>query len=120
MATLLTHFKNIISSNVAQDCMDMLIKEYDSIKDLYIKDMFRDFILEIFEYGPLWESKTSKYKFLDHNSFFFLHQIFKNGYYTINNEDARYFSNGKKRFLQACCGSQKLDSDQKSGKSEFR
>lgn len=96
--THMAKFKTLISDKKSQECMNLLIESYKNIKELYVKDIYRDFVLEVFEYGPLWESSKSKYKTLDQNSSRFLERIFKEGYFTIDNNDARYFSDGTQRF----------------------
>jgi hypothetical protein len=96
--THMAKFKTLISEQKSQECINLVIANYKNISELFIKDIYRDFVLEVFEYGPLWEWSNSKYKILDQHSNKFLEQIFKNGYFTIDNDDARYFSDGTKRF----------------------
>lgn len=95
--TFLSNYNSIIPDNKLQKCCDILMDCYKNISEKHIRDIFRDFILHVFEYGPLWESSNSKYKKLDTKSRLFLKTIYQNKYETINNFDARYYSDGRRR-----------------------
>ncbi len=98
-ATHFPIFSDPINKKNAQICLDLLESNYSKTTEFFIKDILRDFILDLYKTGPLWDLKMSKKSYVDKNSQEFLINIFKKGYYTINNKDARYFANGNKRFL---------------------
>lgn len=95
---LLTTYRELINESNVQECMKLLKNTYEKSMEPFIKDILRDFILDIFEFGPLLNNASGKYyKFLNKDSNDFLKKIYDHGYFTINKDDARYFSNGKKR-----------------------
>ncbi len=93
----LSIWHNLINDKNAQECLDLLVSAYEK-SEPFVKDILRDFILELYRIGSLWTSDNDCYeKILDKNSNDFLKRIVKEGYLTIDKRDARFFVNGSKR-----------------------
>ena len=97
-ATHLSHWRNLVVEDEASHCLMLLSSAYRT-ESSFIRDILRDFILDVFQFGPLWEPAEGVFaNILGHEQNSFLKEILDNGYLTINNQDARYFSDGSKRF----------------------
>jgi len=53
----------------------------------FVQDILRDYILELFQYGDMWDEPNGKfYESLNSSHNEFLEQIFNEGYITLNNK----------------------------------
>ncbi|MBU2714347.1 hypothetical protein [Zooshikella harenae] len=95
--THLAGWRDLLTSNKASGCLDLLAKAYTN-SNSFVRDILRDFILELFRYGPLWTpSKGAFFNSLNDEQNSFLRLALLNGYITINNKDSRYFIDGSMR-----------------------
>ena len=97
-AVILIVYRKIVEKENLQACFDMVRQALERTREPFIIDIWRDFMLDLFEFGPLWHAKTSPSRYLDKASVDFLQQILDDGYVTIDNKDARYFSDGRARW----------------------
>ncbi len=98
--THLAHWRELLSKGDVSDCLDVLISAHGVTPESFIRDILRDFILELFSFGTLWgyhenEGKHSALLSNEHNDF--LRKIFSDGYSTIDKHNAKLFIDGSKR-----------------------
>lgn len=95
--THLSSWRELLTANNAGVCIELLISAYKKSHS-FTRDILRDFILELFRYGPLWEPQIGYFsKLLSDHQNNFLNIVLENGYLTIDNQDARLFIDGSKR-----------------------
>lgn len=95
--THLSSWRELLTTSNAGACLDLLARSYEGV-DSFIRDILRGFILELFCFGPLWNPQKGIFSaVLSDEQNKFLHRVFENGYSTIDNQDARLFSDGSKR-----------------------
>lgn len=95
--TNLAVWRDLITDRNARKCLDLLCSAYER-SDPFVRDILRDFILNLFRFGPLWDPPEGTFStVLTNEQNKFLTLIFEKGYSTINNQDARFFSDGSKR-----------------------
>ncbi|WP_444933682.1 hypothetical protein [Microbulbifer sp. JTAC008] len=95
--THLSDWRELLTTNNASTCLDLLESAYED-SDSFIRDILRDFILELFRYGPLWDPQEGYFsKALSDKENKFLSLVLKQGYLTISNQDARLFVDGSRR-----------------------
>lgn len=70
------------AQGIAESCLDELMQKYGS-SDSFVRDIFRDYILDLYQFGPLWAPPEGCYsKFLREDQDNFLKEIFDGGYVT--------------------------------------
>lgn len=99
-ANILVAKRELVQEQDARECLALLKGAYSS-STWFIRDILRDFILELFCFGPLWEEEPYGGRFRDlwtEQELAFLHHVFDDGYLTIDKEDASLFVDGTKRW----------------------
>jgi hypothetical protein len=98
-ATMFVGEKDIVSA-VEKDpekSLDLMRSKYMEA-DPFVKDILRDFILDVLRYGPAWEPTVGRYcSSLRDDQIAFLQHLSDGGYVTIDNADGRYFVDGRRR-----------------------
>ncbi len=97
-ACVFTSNKKLVDEESAQPCLALMVDAFEK-SEPFVKDILRDFILEVFKYGPLWSAVGSKggfYQVLNLEQNLFLERIFKEGYITLSNVDGRLFADGRR------------------------
>lgn len=90
--------KGLITEDNAERNFDMLLMAHGKAEP-FIKDIYRDFILEIYRYGPLWKPPTGAFsRSLRKDQNESMTRLFDNMYVTINNSNCRFFSDGRRRW----------------------
>ncbi|WP_419905009.1 hypothetical protein [Kiloniella sp.] len=106
---LTQHGKSLITLENAKSCLEILRLRHAEVEN-YIKDILRDFILDLFQYAPLEqpdlngeiEGEPGKggsvfTKVLSNEQNEFLKEIFATGYHTLSNSDDDLFADGRPR-----------------------
>ena len=99
-ATIMGMQRRLVKPADAKECFALVKDAYDS-STWFVRDILRDFIIDLFEFGPLWEDEPYGGRFSElwtEEELTFLHQVFENGYLTIDKEDASLFVDGTKRW----------------------
>ncbi|MDM3872124.1 hypothetical protein QSV34_12280 [Porticoccus sp. W117] len=97
-ATLLSWSRELISPDNASDCLVDLSEAYANSQS-FVRDILRDFILEIYRYGPLWGDEGREvFNTLNDDQQLFLKTVFDDGYLTIDKNNARLFESGQERW----------------------
>lgn len=99
-AVILGMHREIVKPADAKECFALVKDAYDS-STWFVRDILRDFIIDLFEFGPLWEDEPYGGRFSElwtEEELAFLHQVFDDGYLTIDKENARLFVDGTKRW----------------------
>lgn len=95
--THLSSWRELLTTSNAATCLDLLASAYEN-SGSFVRDILRDFILELFRYGPMWEPQEGYFsKVLSDEQNSFLSLVLEQGYSTIDNQDARSFADGSKR-----------------------
>lgn len=92
-AVSLVMWRERIVSEEAQECLALLLEAYGSSVG-FVRDILRDFILDLFCFGPLWEDEPFGGTFAELWSFEELDSlktVFQNGYETLDEEVSNWY-----------------------------
>ncbi|MCZ4279669.1 hypothetical protein O4H49_02690 [Kiloniella laminariae] len=96
-SNMLQMYRDLIDETNASACLVCLQEEFEPAEP-FIKDILRDFILEVFQFGELWYEEGKYKNVLTDAQNRFLRKIYDDLYYTYNNDDLRFFRDGSPRF----------------------
>jgi hypothetical protein len=92
----LSIYNELVTEDNVHTCLDLAADAYENSTG-FIRDILRDFILDMFRYGPLWQEEGGYFTdVLTPEQNDFLKRVFDQGYLTLDNEDGRLFADGSK------------------------